>query len=667
MKTKFTFLITAMIAVCGAYGQLGLDSTFIYDEAGIKHWYYIQKDVYCFKIDGSAEYTGSVNPCVDVLDYWNTAPSQFNEICFNPGSSAFQRASQVMTLQSMSDYEISSYALTKNATADYTAQEYYRTDDQILVTFNDPLIDASVVNAFATTYSLSLVHQPSASLSNLVSWTYIFRIIPIKGEETNSIKLAQEINENEPTLVKLAEPNMYSVEQLACAPTTEVGLAPGGTDGTWHIRNTGGVVWSGFSGANDADADICECWGEGYTGTGIKVALIDFGGIEFSHPDFAGTNLFVAYNALTGFDETSDFYLNPLNGHGMQVTGVVGATPNNTSLGQRWAVGSAYNAEVRPYINQTVSETDLLTSNGQIILSLQKAVLDQVDVINMSWRTSASFGSIETQINNATTVGRPDGSGGYYGIVCVAAVGNDNLDGSNFPANLPNVIGVGWTNPEDYRSAYDSPAPNGGGWTTNPGVGSTYGPPTYNYDVVAPGELIMTTDISTTPGLYITSGGSSFASPIVASIAAIILDKNPNLTWTQVRDLIRNGAEQVNPGTYDYNMFGGTPGYNNEMFYGRVSCINSINQTPLSVEENKEQVTLTVWRQDLNNYLVFIPQSVEGQSYELYDMSGRILSTSIIQSGSTELLIDLTAFTSGMYILKITNGSQPIATAKLIK
>jgi hypothetical protein len=665
MKSKLIFFSLLLYWAMPSIAQLTLDSTFVYDEAGVKHWYHIQKDVYCFKIAGDVEYSGTLNPCVANVTYWDNAPSKFNEVNFNPASPLMQRANQVTQIQNMSDYTVSSYSLTKDATSDFTQQEYYRTDDLLLITFNDPSLSAVAVNAFASLYQLTVVHAPDPALPNSVSWSYIFKLIPIKGEERNTIAMAQLINESEPTLVKLAEPNMYATYPLGCNPTSEIGLSPGGTDGTWHIRNTGGVIWSGYSGTNDADADICECWGEGYTGNGIKVGIIDFGGIKFSHDDYSGTNINQMYNAQDGFYYTTDTYLDPANGHGQQVTGVVAATPNNSTLGFRYAVGSAYSAEVIPYIVADFSG-GLPASNSQISTSIQRAVLDGVDVVNMSFKTNAGVGTIGIQINNATSTGRPDlaAPGGAWGIVFVAGAGNDDVNGTSFPANMVNVIGVGWSNPEDYRSSYNAPG-TGGSWTAAPGEGSTYGDPSNNFDVVAPGELIMTTDYGS--GNYIFAKGSSFSAPIVSSVTAIILDKNPNLTYIEVRDLIRDGAEKVHPGLYNYNMYGAAPGYNDEMFYGRVSCINSISLTPLTIGEQEELAQLTVMKQNENQYLIFLPQNQENLSYKLYDMSGRLLFIQEIEDGFAEVLVDLTNFSSGMFIFELTNNDRPLATTKLIK
>src|SRR5690554_4056139 len=404
MKSKVLFFL-GIFGMCSAHTQIQ-DSTYIYDKNGVQQWYHIQKDVYCFKLNNEAQYTGGTQACVDNQEYWQNAPSKFNEINFNPSSSLFSRYNQIAQIQSMNDYEVSSVALTRNADSSYAAQEYYRTDDRILITFNEPLIDSSTIVSFADSYRLELVHKPSSLLPNSVSWTYIFKLKSKQDRETTTVRLAQIINESEPILVKLAEPNMYSVEPLNCQPTSEMGLSPGGIDGTWHIRNTGGVLYNGQSGSDDADADLCECWGEGYTGEGVKMGIIDFGGIEFSHDDFEGSNIPKAYNVDNGVYEISDFQLQNY-GHAMQVTGHVAATPNNTDLGQRWVVGAAYNTEVIPYINQFLP-TDPGAMNSQIVQSIQAAIIEGVDIINMSFKTNAAFGSIDLQINNAVTVGRPD-------------------------------------------------------------------------------------------------------------------------------------------------------------------------------------------------------------------------------------------------------------------
>ncbi|MCO5269931.1 MAG: S8 family serine peptidase [Brumimicrobium sp.] len=639
------------------------DSVYLYNKEHQKDWYYVQKDVFSFNFTDNSIYNYDLPGYIDSTSTYSNSFSIFNFVYFSNTSTKEQREEFINSLKSLENFKSYAWSISKTKDAHYSENKYYPTDDLILVTFKDPNLSSIKVNNLANKYNLKLVYEPIEGLPEEVSWSYIFQLKEsTEIDSMATINISAKINENEIDLVKLAEPNAFSVEPLICQPTTEMALTPGNIRGTWHIRNTGDVIWNGPSGKNDADADLCECWGAGYTGKGIKMGIIDFGGIEFSHNDFEGSNIPKAFNAMSEQYETSDFQLQ-YNGHAMQVTGIVAATPNNTTLGQRWAVGAAYNTEVIPYINEF---TDIPTMNTQIVKSIQAAVFEGVDIINMSFKTNAAFGSIDIQINNAIATGRPDPNNPNIalGIVCVAAVGNDDVEGSHFPANMPNVIGVGWSNPNDYRCSSNAP---GGGWSVTSGQGSTYGPPEYNYDVVAPGELLMTTILSLLgQGSHTVTLGSSFSSPIVASIAAMILEKNPSLTWSDVRDLIRDGAEKVNSDTYDYNMFGNAPGYNNEMFYGRVSCINSINQTSNIAEEEKS-IELTVMNMGEYQYLVFIPESGKIQPYELYDMSGRLLLNGNAAPGNFEIPIDLSSYHRGIYILKIYNSERTILSTKLMK
>jgi len=86
-------------------------------------------------------------------------------------------------------------------------------------------------------------------------------------------------------------------------------------------------------------------------------------------------------------------------------------------------------------------------------------------------------------------------------------------------------------------------------------------------DLVAPGAFINTTDIN---GNYKISSGTSFAAPHVAGTAALILQKNPELTPQQLKSILMTTSEIV------YDQF-------NDRFpievsgNGRISASNAIN------------------------------------------------------------------------------------------
>jgi hypothetical protein len=97
-------------------------------------------------------------------------------------------------------------------------------------------------------------------------------------------------------------------------------------------------------------------------------------------------------------------------------------------------------------------------------------------------------------------------------------------------------------------------------------------------DVVAPssggGQGITTTDRSGNKGYdksdyYSSFGGTSSATPLIAGIAAVIIADNQVLTSTEVRTILRAGADKIGPYVY-------SGGRNDFYGYGRVNLFNSL-------------------------------------------------------------------------------------------
>lgn len=62
--------------------------------------------------------------------------------------------------------------------------------------------------------------------------------------------------------------------------------------------------------------------------------------------------------------------------------------------------------------------------------------------------------------------------------------------------------------------------------------------------MVAPGVDVLSTLPNNETGL---KDGTSMACPHVAGLAALILERNPRLTVTQVNDIIENNTKKVGP------------------------------------------------------------------------------------------------------------------------
>lgn len=216
--------------------------------------------------------------------------------------------------------------------------------------------------------------------------------------------------------------------------------------------------------------------------------------------------------------------------HGTHVSGIIGAVRNN-GVGMN---GVADN--VRIMTVRAVPDGD--EHDKDIALAIRYAVDNGAKVINMSF--GKGFSPEKKWVDEA--VKYAEGKG----VLLVHAAGNSaqNLDTTwNFPTPLfedkyraPNWITVG-----------ASGDPKAGGLVAG---FSNYGK--QEVDVFAPGVRIY----STVPGgnTYQNLQGTSMASPVVAGLAAFILEYYPHLTPAQVKTVIEKSSRKPavkakNPGT----------------------------------------------------------------------------------------------------------------------
>lgn len=133
-----------------------------------------------------------------------------------------------------------------------------------------------------------------------------------------------------------------------------------------------------------------------------------------------------------------------------------------------------------------------------------------------------------------------------------------------YPARYANCLAVGASTDWDYRAPYsqygpelDFLAPSNGGWNS-----------------------VVTTDrrgsVGYSSGDYTMDfSGTSSATPAAAGVAALMLSRNPNLTATQVRSLMRQSCDKVGPLSYSGGETG-AGGRNDEYGYGRVNARRAV-------------------------------------------------------------------------------------------
>jgi serine protease len=144
-----------------------------------------------------------------------------------------------------------------------------------------------------------------------------------------------------------------------------------------------------------------------------------------------------------------------------------------------------------------------------------------------------------------------------FGVVIVAAAGNDYPYTIYFPASDEHVIAVGATTSNDTKAGF-----------------SCYGP---DLDIAAPGVNIYSTTISNGYEGGDEGTGTSFASPQVAATVALLLSVNPFLTPDEIREILKNSADKVPPGIYNYNWNPNKPGHSQELGYGRLNVYNALS------------------------------------------------------------------------------------------
>ncbi|HAQ56220.1 MAG TPA: hypothetical protein DCR44_02285 [Acholeplasmatales bacterium] len=238
---------------------------------------------------------------------------------------------------------------------------------------------------------------------------------------------------------------------------------------------------------------VIEAWEVTTGSAGVTVAIIDTG-IDIDHVEFAGRISPLSYNSVTDVAGLANVVDDV--GHGTMVAGVIGAIKGN-----RIGIAGIAQNVVLLVIKANIADDGSFT-DASIIEGIYYAVDHGADVINLSLGGGYANPNTKTAVEYAVD----------HGVTVIAAAGNDGTDDLFYPASFEVVVSVSAVGPDGILADYSN---------YNPAI-----------DLAAPGSDIVTT---TPNDGYAIVDGTSFASPCVAGIVALLLSAEPGLSVPEIR------------------------------------------------------------------------------------------------------------------------------------
>lgn len=260
-----------------------------------------------------------------------------------------------------------------------------------------------------------------------------------------------------------------------------------------------------------------EAWAAGYTGKGVKVAVLDTG-IDANHPDFAGlidgTASFVPGEAVTD-----------VNGHGTHVAGTIvgsGAASGGDNK------GVAPGADL--VVGKVLGGAEGYGQDSWVMAGMQWAAETGADVVNMSLGDSYPTDGSDPM---SQTV---DALSAQYGTLFVIAAGNAGPESISAPGAAASALTVAATDKQDQLASFSSTGPLAYSGAMKPDIAAP------GVDITAARSQEMTDGGA---GLYRTLSGTSMATPHVVGAAAILAQQHPDWTGAQLKEHLMSTAKDL--------------------------------------------------------------------------------------------------------------------------
>ncbi len=271
----------------------------------------------------------------------------------------------------------------------------------------------------------------------------------------------------------------------------------------WGLVNTGQ-----FSGVSGLDIGAELAW-DVTTGDASVITLVIDVGVQSDHPDL---------NLVAGADLTSDGPgdggpVNVCDNHGTPVAGCVSAQRDN-ALGGTGVAPDTRVASARTFISTVVCDGSWMSQASWTVDALAFGESIGARISNNSNGYGFNSPAIDAKYADTRT----------NGMVHFGAIGNDGLGFSTYPSSLNAVNAIGAIQSDGTKAPF-----------------SNFGA---DVIVVGPGVTVLTTDRQAPNGFepsdaFVFADGTSFASPYVAGVAALMLSIDPMLTPAAIETALK--------------------------------------------------------------------------------------------------------------------------------
>lgn len=265
------------------------------------------------------------------------------------------------------------------------------------------------------------------------------------------------------------------------------------------------------------------------TGKGVTIAVIDTGvflgysdnmkGVDFTWRNFTGTD-----KAKEGIVDCN---------HGSFVASLIAAQPGADPDFEFSGIAPDASIVALRALQESSSKPNEPEPLTPVVEAVEEAIAMKVDIISISQQGTDSDAY-------AAAIKRAQDAG----ILVVAAAGNNGGAGKTYPAAYPGVMSVAMTTQADVA---DEKSQYGGGMQIS---------------VAAPGSGVVgayplcklgtpNCDHNAGPVAYGSDVGTSFATPLVSGAAALVMERYPDMSAQQVKQLLEDTADDPVGGVPD--------------------------------------------------------------------------------------------------------------------